>query len=237
MHLQRKNSSTGRLRRQQRTRFLLSFVLIVATLYVALQFDFNRPLPVSLNIDMNKLVEDLDITLPADADAPREETVLAEQPEVVEEIQTVELVEEQPKEPVSSATDIVATNEEGVAQESKVEHLIPSEVLDENKPIPSHLVEQMPQYPGGMSAFVQWLTQNLRYPAQAQKNRRQGRAVATFIVNTDGTISNLCIERADHQEFAQEALRVLSRMKNWTPGQQKGQPCRTLVAIPVDFKL
>ena len=230
-------SSTNSLRHQQRTRFLLALTLIAATLYVALEFDFTQPMPVRLNLNLEKLVEDLDITLPQDEEEPQPETVLADQPEVVEEIQTVEMVPETPPEPVTSTSDIVAVNEEGIAQESKVDHLIPSDALDDDKPIPSKLVEQLPQYPGGMSAFVQWLTKNLRYPTQLRMQRKQGRAVATFIVNKDGTVSDLRIEKSDHSAFAQEAIRVLSQMQNWTPGQQHGEPCRTLIAIPVEFKL
>ncbi len=230
-------SPKGSIRHSQGIRFLLALTLILSTVYVALEYDFRAPLPIHLDIDMEKMAEDLDITLPEAEEAKPEETILPEQPAIVEEIQTVELTPEPAEQSLPTNSELLVGNGEGVADSSKVEQAIPASMLDQEPPVPSRLVEQMPQYPGGMSAFVQWLTKNLKYPAPARAERLQGKAIASFIVNTDGSVSDLKIERSDSPYFANEALRVLGMMKDWTPGKQRGRPCRTLVAIPVEFKL
>ena len=84
---------------------------------------------------------------------------------------------------------------------------------------------------------MQWLTQNLKYPPTAQKQKIEGLVVVTFIVNKDGTLSNVKISKSGGLLFDQEAMRVARMMPKWKPGIDKGQPCRTLMAIPIEFKL
>ena len=99
------------------------------------------------------------------------------------------------------------------------------------------LLEEIPSYPGGMSQFVKWLTANLHYPESSLKSKFQGVVVATFIIETDGSVSDLKIARALRKDCDDEVLRVLNKMDKWTPGKKNGKPCRTLFCIPVEFKL
>ena len=99
------------------------------------------------------------------------------------------------------------------------------------------LLEEIPSYPGGMSKFVKWLTENLRYPQHAHNKKQQGIVVASFIINTDGSISELKIAKPFRRDCDDEVLRVLKKMEKWTPGKRKGKPCRTLFCIPIEFKL
>ncbi len=99
------------------------------------------------------------------------------------------------------------------------------------------LLEELPSYPGGMSKFVRWLTENLKYPQQAKKVKLQGLVMASFVIGTDGSISELSIVRPLSKECDEEVLRVLGMMQKWTPGKMKGKPCKTLFCIPVEFKL
>ena len=99
------------------------------------------------------------------------------------------------------------------------------------------LLEEIPSYPGGMSQFVKWLTANLHYPESSRKSKFQGVVVATFIIETDGSVSDLKIARALRKDCDDEVLRVLNKMDKWTPGKKNGKPCRTLFCIPVEFKL
>ena len=99
------------------------------------------------------------------------------------------------------------------------------------------LLEEIPSYPGGMSQFVKWLTRNLKYPENARKNRLQGVVLASFVVEKNGSISDLKIARALQKDCDEEVLRVLKKMDKWTPGKRNGEPCRTLFCIPVEFKL
>jgi len=98
-------------------------------------------------------------------------------------------------------------------------------------------VEQLPEFPGGASEFMKWLTKNLRYPPQAQQKNIQGKVVAQFIVNKDGSISHLEILKSVHPLLDREALRVLGMMPPWKAGLQNDKPCRTQVCIPIVFKL
>ena len=99
------------------------------------------------------------------------------------------------------------------------------------------LLEEIPVYPGGMSQFVKWLTKNLRYPRSARNVHLEGVVLATFIIEKDGSISNLKIARPLRQDCDDEVMRVLEQMQNWTPGKRNGKTCRTLFCIPVEFKL
>ena len=112
------------------------------------------------------------------------------------------------------------------------------EVVDMyNEPVDFRVVEDLPQFPGGASEFMKWLTKNLKYPATAQKKQVRGKVVAQFIVNTDGSVSDL--ELTEHLEAAcdREVLRVLRMMPKWQAGVMNAKPCRTKVCIPIVFNL
>ena len=85
--------------------------------------------------------------------------------------------------------------------------------------------------------MMKWLTRNLRYPNSAQQRKVQGRVVAQFIVNTDGSLSDISIVQPVESTLDREAMRVLRLMPKWKAGQQDGTPCRTMVCIPIVFKL
>lgn len=99
------------------------------------------------------------------------------------------------------------------------------------------IVEQLPQYPGGMSQFVKWLTETLVYPEQAMKRKIQGKVVISFIVEKDGTLSNLKVAKGSHRLLDAEAMRVAKLMPKWEAGKNKGKPCKTLVNLPIVFQL
>ena len=100
------------------------------------------------------------------------------------------------------------------------------------------VVETMPEFPnGGMGAMMEFLSKNIRYPVNAQKNGTQGRVTVQFIVNTDGSISNIGILREVDPELDGEAVRVISAMPKWKPGTQGGKPVRVKYTVPVMFRL
>ena len=112
------------------------------------------------------------------------------------------------------------------------------EVVDMyDEPIDFRVVEDLPQFPGGASEFMKWLTKNLKYPASASNRKVKGKVVAQFIVNKDGTISNIELVKRVDPSLDNEALRVLRLMPRWKAGQQNEKPCRTQVCIPIVFKL
>ena len=99
------------------------------------------------------------------------------------------------------------------------------------------VVEQMPQFPGGPAALMQFLSQNVKYPVEAHKAGVQGRVIASFVVEKDGSITEACIARSIHPSLDAEALRVIGSMPNWMPGKQNGEPVRVKYTVPITFKL
>lgn len=99
------------------------------------------------------------------------------------------------------------------------------------------VVEVMPQFPGGQIAMLQYLMKNMKYPEQAMKEGIQGRVAVRFIVEKDGSISDVKPVLSVHPLLNKEAVRVVKSMPKWTPGKQNGKPVRVRFNLPVMFKL
>ncbi len=99
------------------------------------------------------------------------------------------------------------------------------------------VVEQMPEYPGGPKALMEFLNNNVQYPAEAEKAGIQGRVIATFVVEKDGSISNAKVVKSVDPLLDAEALRVIGAMPNWKPGMQNGKIVRVKYTIPLSFHL
>ena len=106
-----------------------------------------------------------------------------------------------------------------------------------DNPLNFRIVEQLPEFPGGMSAYVKWLTKNLKYPLAAQKQKIEGRVVVSFVINRDGSLTDIKVSKSANPILDSEALRVAKMMPKWKPGLNNNKPCRTLFAVPIDFKL
>ncbi len=100
-----------------------------------------------------------------------------------------------------------------------------------------NVVEQMPEYPGGVGELMKFIQRNIRYPKEAQEQGKQGRVVVQFVVNKDGSITDAKIAKSVDPQLDAEALRVVNAMPNWTPGKQRGKEVRTYFTIPVTFRL
>ena len=99
------------------------------------------------------------------------------------------------------------------------------------------VVEQMPQFPGGVGEMMKFLSTNVHYPEAAFKAGKEGRVLATFIVEKDGTISNVKVVKSVSEEIDAEAVRVIEAMPKWNPGKQNGKIVRVKYTIPVTFRL
>ena len=99
------------------------------------------------------------------------------------------------------------------------------------------VVEQMPEFPGGMDEMMKYLSMNVRYPEAAKKAGLQGRVVVQFIVEADGSISNAKVVRNVDEELDAEAVRVIEKMPKWKPGMQNGKTVRVRYNIPISFRL
>lgn len=218
----------------QTTRYLLGLILVLALCLVALEWNTDGTGWIIFDAEEDDLEAELELSpLHRDEDevpmmVPNEPQ---EKPAPSEELHLVdEDVEFQPEQ-----LEFQPPKEE---EQVKPEDIPQPEAVDMyDAPVDLRVVEDLPQFPGGAVEFMKWLTKNLKYPANAQNKKIQGRVKAQFIINKDGSISDLeLVEKLDPW-CDREALRVLRMMPKWEPGVMDAKPCRTLVAIPIYFKL
>jgi protein TonB len=118
---------------------------------------------------------------------------------------------------------------EVIAQPEPPKHEEESKVFD--------VVEQMPSFPGGNGALLEYLATHVKYPVVAQENGVQGRVIVSFVVERDGSITDVRVVRSVDPSLDSEAARVVSSMPRWTPGKQNGSAVRVKYNVPVMFKL
>lgn len=215
--------------------FIAVSVVIYATLVKFSNEDYDSFDDESMDLDLRANEQDDMI-----AAALPEEPAVEEKKEESSKINKVEETTEIAPEQLDDTKTVEAEGEDD--KEPKVEEIeskteVPPINLNEGDPEALRIVAQLPEYPGGMVAFMKWLTANLKYPQQALQNRVQGKVMVSFIVEMDGSISNVKIMKGANQLLNQEALRVIGLMPKWTAGIENGKPCRSMVAIPVVFEI
>ena len=99
------------------------------------------------------------------------------------------------------------------------------------------VVEEMPEFPGGMAECMKWLAQNIKYPAEAQEKGIQGRVIVQMVVEKDGTITHAKVVRGVDPLLDTEALRVVNSSPKWKPGKQNGEAVRVKYTLPIMFRL
>lgn len=99
------------------------------------------------------------------------------------------------------------------------------------------VVEEMPSFPGGQGALMSYLASNIKYPVVAQENGVQGRVIVSFVVERDGSISDVRVARSVDPSLDREAQRVVKSMPRWKPGKQNGSAVRVKYTVPVVFRL
>lgn len=99
------------------------------------------------------------------------------------------------------------------------------------------VVEDQPLFPGGNAAMMKFLSDNIKYPVIAQENGIQGRVICNFVVEKDGSITDVQVVRGVDPSLDKEAVRVIQQMPRWNPGKQRGQAVRVRFTLPVVFRL
>lgn len=126
--------------------------------------------------------------------------------------------------------------------ENKINELVVVGYAPEGTTVPEEgtifeVVEQMPEYPGGMPAMMEFISKNIKYPATAQQAKIQGRVTIQFIVNTEGNIINPRVLRSADPLLDAEAIRLTTIMPKWKPGMQRGQAVNVKYTVPIMFRL
>ena len=99
------------------------------------------------------------------------------------------------------------------------------------------VVEEMPEYPGGLDGLKDFIVENVKYPEQAKKNKVEGKVFVSFVIDEQGNVTNAKVVRAVDPELDKEALRVVNKMEKWTPGKQKGENVKVQYTLPIQFAL
>ncbi|MBO7117022.1 MAG: energy transducer TonB [Prevotella sp.] len=239
--MEQKKTPQADLEQQRTTGFLLGLVLVLALFFVALEWNSVPSSDDMATLDLDELVHE-DEMIPmsieeqfAQLEPEKPQAKEAEQLRIVDDNVEIAPQEEQVAEEEGEGEDEALLKE--LQEEEDPKALMPMGIDPDDNPLMFRLVEDLPQYPGGAVEFMKWLTKNLQYPKLAQVRKTQGKVIAHFYVEKDGSITGLKIAQSLSRECDQEALRVLGMMPKWQPGVQNGKPCRTKVSIPIVFKL
>ena len=202
------------------------------------------------------------IVMPNEADEPKLKPIEQEKPEVLQEevsktyqateLQIVEDKNVREEDEIVSQdermeTDAIAgrvTNSEGSTNLNDFKERINEIVVEDKKPVvadkPDEIftsVEQMPQFPGGESALMKFLSSHINYPPMAAENNVQGKVIVQFVVDKTGKVGEVKIVRSVDKDLDHEAIRVCQALPKFTPGRQNGRPVSVWFTLPIQFKL
>ena len=225
------------MEQRRTTGFLLGLVLVLAVFYVAMEWNSASATDDVAAIELDELMHESELVPMTNMETTtcvevQRQVADAEQLRVVDDE-----VEQVPDEEITGEGDSDEALMEQMQQDDDDSKALAALDVDPDNPLNFHVVEDLPKYPGGAVELMKWLTRNLRYPASARNRKTQGRVVAVFYIEKDGSVTGISITQSLSPECDREALRVLRMMPKWEPGIQNDQPCRTKVCIPIVFKL
>lgn len=224
-----KKSPKADLEGKKSTWVLIGLVLILAAMFVAFEWS-ERDVQITAGSGIVEASFDEEMIPITEQEEPKQAPPPPEAPKVEEVLQIAENdanVEE---------STIQSSEDNNTAVEIKY---VPVEV-EEEEPEEQQIfqvVEEMPEFPGGMAECLKFLAKNIKYPTIAQENGVQGRVIVQFVVNRDGSIVDPVVMRSVDPYLDKEALRVIQMMPKWKPGKQRGKAVRVKYTVPVTFKL
>ena len=203
------------------------------------------------DIELSKLAQK------KEAKVERKEPVKVEMEKVVEKVKSsVKFTapeikkddEVKPEDEIKSQDDLSKTNtaigtfdvkgnDEAEGEVLKAKEVVVDEKPKEEETKVFDVVEQMPSFPGGDAELMKFLSSHIKYPVVAEENGIQGRVIATFVVERDGSISDVKVVKSVDPSLDKEAIRVLKSMPKWIPGKQNGSAVRVKYTVPVTFRL
>ncbi len=173
---------------------------------------------------------------------------------VEEEITEITRQDQKPPEPpkrteITVITDIlnIVTNDEKIstnvdfaefAEDVEIiqQVAVSEEVIEDDQPFVK--VEQMPSFMGGdLMTFRNWVQSKVRYPQIAQENNISGRVLLVFVIEKDGSLTNIQVLQTPDSSLSDEAIRILKTSPKWTPGKQRNQSVRVKYTLPIDFRI
>ncbi len=210
---------------------LMGMVVGLAVLFVGFEWGTRDVQVVTADQGVADIIaeEEIEITRPENTPPPPPPPPA---PAVTEVLNVVEDdVELEQQEIISSEDDASAAQ-----QETFVAPVVEEEEEESAQQIFT-VVEKQPEFPGGTAELFKYLSKAIKYPVIAQENGIQGRVVCSFVVNRDGSIVDIQVMRGVDPSLDKEAIRVISEMPKWKPGEQRGKPVRVRFILPVQFRL
>ena len=223
-----KKSPKADLEGKKSTWLLVGYVVVLAFMFVA--FEWTQR---DVKIDTSQAVADLVFEEEIIPITETPEQATPPPPEAPKVAELLEIVDD--KAEIDESTTII--NEDNVAP-VEVKY-VPVQVVEEEPEEQTifEVVENMPDFPGGQAALMQYLAKNIKYPTIAQENGTQGQVIAQFVIQADGTLSDLKIVKSVDPLLDAEAMRVIKEMPKWQPGKQRGIAVATRVTVPIRFRL
>lgn len=219
--------------------FVLTLIGVTLIFVVVLNIRWSNPIADLIEDNIDNVSVDMDL-LPSLAPPDNVIATLNNEPKSTDRINKVDVTEQQMLQEELRETISFKPSEVGDAEQmkaSEAEPIAPAITSMNGDELPMRIVEELPEFPGGMSQFVQWLNTALRYPANARTRKMEGTVLVSFIVEKDGTITGHKLVQHASSVFNQEAMRVIKLMPKWKPGTNHGKPVRTVVAVPIVFAL
>ena len=236
---------------------LLVFAVIIAIMAgvaakVAIENAFPKKVAMETDVELSKLAQK------KEAKVEKKAPVKVEEQKVVEKVKssvkfTPPVIkkdsEVKPEEELKSQEDLNKTktaigsfdvkgNDEAGGEVLKAKEVIaqPEPPKEEETKV-FDVVEVMPSFPGGQAALFEWLSKNIKYPVVAEENGVQGRVIVTFVVERNGSITDVQVVKSVDPSLDKEAVRVVKAMPHWIPGKQNGSAVRVKFTVPVTFRL
>lgn len=211
---------------------LMGMIVGLAVLFVGFEWGTKDVQVVSADEGVADIIaeEEIEITKPENTPPPPPPPPAPAVAEVLTVVEDDVELEQQ---------DIVSSEDDATAAQTEtfVAPVVEEEEEEESAQQIFTVVEKQPEFPGGTAELFKYLSKAIKYPVIAQENGIQGRVVCSFVVNRDGSIVDIQVMRGVDPSLDKEAIRVISEMPKWKPGEQRGKPVRVRFILPVQFRL
>lgn len=227
--MEKKKSENADIGKGRVTAFLIGIIFGLAVMYCGLEWT-QHDKAINENAfmvhDVSFDTELVPITLP-------EKKTVPPPPQAVKMTDIIQIIEDDAD--IAEDEVISTEDQEEWVDITAIDHIeVDPEPEDDT---PFMVVEDMPEFPGGTKALLEYLSKNIKYPSVCRENNIQGKVIISFIVDKDGSITNPEVIKSINPYLDKEALRVITNMPKWKPGSQRGKAVKVRFTVPVQFKL
>jgi protein TonB len=224
-----KKSPKADLEGKKTSNLLIGAILTLSVLFIGFEWS-ERDKKVTTDTGLQEVVFEEEIIPITEQEQPKQAPPPPEAPKVEEVLEIMDNDSEVEESTIQASDDTQAAVE---VKYTPVE--VEEEEVEEQQIF--QVVEEMPEFPGGMGECMKFLGKNIKYPTISQENGVRGRVIVQFVVNRDGSIVDPVVVRGVDPYLDKEALRVISTMPKWKPGKQRGKAVRVKYTVPVMFRL